>query len=85
MRFKYVPHPHNAATLSDALGECLMDWNIDNKISTVIVDNCATNDAMIPLLKDKLYSSYFLSGGKLLYMRCSYFKFDSEKWLICDW
>ncbi|PON86988.1 Ribonuclease H-like domain containing protein [Trema orientale] len=70
MRFKYVPHPHDAAILSDALGECLIDWNIDNKKSTVTVNNCATNDAMILLLKDKLHSSCFLLDGKLFHMRC---------------
>ena len=47
-----------------------MDWNIDRKISTVTVDNCSTNDAMITMLMDKLSNSSLLLGGMLFHMRC---------------
>ncbi|XP_062100240.1 zinc finger BED domain-containing protein RICESLEEPER 2-like [Humulus lupulus] len=45
-------------------------WKLHNKISTVTVDNCTTNDAMIPLLKEKFNSSCFILKGKLLHMHC---------------
>ncbi|XP_062103824.1 zinc finger BED domain-containing protein RICESLEEPER 2-like [Humulus lupulus] len=68
--FKYVPCPHDAVTLIDTLSSCLSEWNIEDKISTVTVDNCTTNDAMIPLLKEKFNSNCFILKGKLLHMRC---------------
>ncbi|CAL5385247.1 unnamed protein product [Camellia sinensis] len=47
-----------------------MDWNIDRKISTVTIDNCSTNDAMITMLMDKLSNSSLLLGDTLFHMRC---------------
>ena len=46
-RFVYVPAPHTAEVLSDILVNCLFDWNLNRKLSTLIIDNCSTNDAMI--------------------------------------
>ena len=50
--------------------ECLYSWNIHHNLSTLTVDNCTTNDAMIDLLLVTLRSSSLLVGGKLLHMRC---------------
>ena len=47
-----------------------MDWNIDKKISTVTVDNCSTNDAMITMLMDILSNTSLLLGGSLFHMHC---------------
>ncbi|TXG60198.1 hypothetical protein EZV62_014771 [Acer yangbiense] len=33
LRFIYVPSPHNAITLIDELWNCLLDWNVDGKLS----------------------------------------------------
>lgn len=63
-RFIYVPCPHTAEVLAEALVECLMDWNLDLKLSTVTLDNCSTNDAMVNILLDKLPSNSLLLGGK---------------------
>lgn len=47
-----------------------MDWNIDTKLSTITLDNCSTNDAMIEKIKDKLQLNTLLKDGALLHMRC---------------
>nr|KYP56624.1 Putative AC transposase [Cajanus cajan] len=47
-----------------------MDWNIDTKLSTITLDNCSTNDAMIEKIKDKLQLSTLLRDGSLFHMRC---------------
>ena len=47
-----------------------MDWNIDTKLSTITLDNCTTNDAMIDKIKDKLHLGSLLRDGSLLHMRC---------------
>ena len=46
--------PHTAKILSDILIECMLDWNLDRKLSTLIIDNCTTNDAMIERILDKI-------------------------------
>ncbi|KAF7812880.1 zinc finger BED domain-containing protein RICESLEEPER 2-like [Senna tora] len=70
VRFIYVPAPHNAEVLCNVLVECSLDWNLDRKISTLRLDNCTTNDAMIDLLYDRIPTSSFILGGSLLHMRC---------------
>lgn len=47
IRFTYVPTAHSGGIISNVLYNFLMDWNIDRKVSTMIVDNCAGNDAII--------------------------------------
>ena len=47
-----------------------MDWNINIKLSTITLDNCTTNDAMIDKIKDKLHLGSLLRDGSLLHMRC---------------
>ncbi|KAL5538055.1 hypothetical protein UlMin_045842 [Ulmus minor] len=71
LRFMYVPCPHNAETISYALMGCLMDWNVDRKLSTLTLDNCTTNDAAIPIMKDKLFSSGLMLSGDFFHMRCA--------------
>ncbi|KAA8524372.1 hypothetical protein F0562_010795 [Nyssa sinensis] len=70
LRFIYVPAPHNKEVLSDALVDCLSDWNIDRKLSTITLDNCTTNDAIIDNIGSKLDSSSLLLDGRVLHMRC---------------
>ena len=70
-RFIYVPAPHTAERLASILLECLMDWNIDSKISTITLDNCSTNDSMVEKVKPKLLSNFLIREGALLHMRCA--------------
>lgn len=71
MRFIYVPCPHTKDVLCDQIFTCLMDWNLDRKISCLTLDNCSTNDAMVELLLEKLDSSKLIAGGCLFHMRCA--------------
>ena len=50
---------------------CLIDWNLDIKISCLTVDNCTTNDAMVEILLEKLDSSTLIDNGNLFHMRCA--------------
>ena len=69
MRFIRILSPHNAESLGDELMKCLLDWNVDRKLSAITVDNCSTNDSMIDKIKHK-FSNALLLGGKLFHMRC---------------
>ena len=58
--------------LSDVLMDFLLDWNIDRKVSTIMVDNCSSNDEMINILVEKLsLSDSLLLNGKNVHMRCA--------------
>lgn len=65
-----MPAPHTAEALAEILYDCLCDWNIDRKVSTITVDNCTTNDAIINKLLDKLPLRTLMRNGELLHMRC---------------
>ncbi|KAK4382422.1 Zinc finger BED domain-containing protein RICESLEEPER 3 [Sesamum angolense] len=46
------------------LTETLIDWNINRKLSTITIDNCITNDALIHLLLDKHTTNDMPLDGK---------------------
>ncbi|KAH7688789.1 Tam3-transposase (Ac family) protein [Dioscorea alata] len=70
IRFIYVPCPHTSSIFCEVLVNCLMDWNLDNKLSTLTLDNCSTNDLLVSLIVNKLSSSNLWMDGKFLHMRC---------------
>lgn len=65
-----MPCPHTAEVLANALVHCLLDWNLDRKLSTLTVDNCTTNDAMIEVILEKIPPNSLILEGKLFHMRC---------------
>ncbi|CAN6707531.1 unnamed protein product [Malus baccata var. baccata] len=69
LRFAYVPCPHNAETLSAIMIDCLLEWNIDRKLSALTVNNCSTNDTMIEDIVTYCKLSLVLNG-ELFHMRC---------------
>ncbi|KAH6800327.1 hypothetical protein C2S52_000791 [Perilla frutescens var. hirtella] len=70
LRFMYVECPHTSEALSKVLIECMIDWNIDRKLSTTTLDNCTINDCLVRLLLNKLDSSSLMRDGQLYHMRC---------------
>ncbi|CAN0873179.1 Zinc finger BED domain-containing protein RICESLEEPER 2 [Linum grandiflorum] len=80
LRFCYLPAPHTADILASVLMECLMDWNIDSKISTITLDNCSTNDNII----DKwLQNRSLVQGGRLLDLHRSRLHHNTVEALMC--
>ncbi|KAM0917944.1 hypothetical protein ACQ4PT_009338 [Festuca glaucescens] len=71
MRFACVPCPHSAEVICEALYECLVEWHLERKISTVTLDNCTSNDKAMVILPDKLDTSSLMLDGQLLHMRCA--------------
>ncbi|XP_077249073.1 zinc finger BED domain-containing protein RICESLEEPER 1-like [Tasmannia lanceolata] len=70
IRFVYVPCPHTKEILSAVLVDSFYKWNIDRKLSTLTVDNCTTNDALIDDLLIKLPRNRLMLDGTLFHMRC---------------
>ncbi|KAL7152809.1 hypothetical protein ABFS83_04G123800 [Erythranthe nasuta] len=69
--FIYVPSPHTSEILSKFLFDCLLEWNVDGKLSTLTVDNCTTNDAKVRAISENLPSNSLFSHVPLLHMRCA--------------
>ncbi|XP_060965659.1 zinc finger BED domain-containing protein RICESLEEPER 2-like [Cannabis sativa] len=69
IRFIYVPTPHTAKL--KVLMECLIEWSIERKLSTLTLDNRIVNIAMMDQMKEKLRNTSLLMKGKLLHMKCS--------------
>jgi hypothetical protein len=65
-----VPAPHTAEVISEELYDALVEWNVDEKISTLTLDNCTTNNSVIPELIRKIGPSKLMLEGALLHMRC---------------
>ncbi|KAK2634576.1 hypothetical protein Ddye_029368, partial [Dipteronia dyeriana] len=71
IRFIYIPCPHTSEMLADVMMECLHDWNIEHKLSTLTVDNCSTNNAMIRILLEMLSDVSLLLNGDMFHTHCS--------------
>ncbi|KAK9724441.1 hypothetical protein RND81_05G072100 [Saponaria officinalis] len=70
LRFLYVEAPHTKDVLADALCKSIYDWNLDCRISSVTLDNCTTNDALMLILRVKLPNDSLILRGRFLHMRC---------------
>ncbi|XP_042944720.1 zinc finger BED domain-containing protein RICESLEEPER 1-like [Carya illinoinensis] len=71
LNFCNVPPPHNGVIIADALQKCFIDWGIENKVSTITVDNARYNDVALRVLKDVFSLKKKLSiGGQLFHVRC---------------
>jgi hypothetical protein len=48
-----------------------MGWHTENKVSTITLDNCSTNDNLVDQMQDKMCLSSLMLSGKLMHMRCA--------------
>lgn len=69
-RFIYLLGQHIAEFLSQPFFKCMLDWNVDRRISVVTLDNCSTNDAMVDRLMGLIPVDSMLMGGDYFHMRC---------------
>jgi hypothetical protein len=65
-----VSAPHTGDVIAEELHETLMQWNLDEKLLTVTVDNCTSNDKAVDLMISKIGKSKLLLQGTMLHMRC---------------
>ena len=57
--------------ICEVLYDSLLQWNIDEKLMAVTVDNCTTNDKAIEMIVGKIGKEKLPLEGTLLHMRCS--------------
>ncbi|KAK9750191.1 hypothetical protein RND81_02G179500 [Saponaria officinalis] len=71
LRFCFVPCPHTKGVIAKVLMDCLSQYCLESKISSVVVDNCTTNDAMMKVLLKNFEKKSLMLKGSFLHMRCS--------------
>ncbi|GJZ88910.1 zinc finger BED domain-containing protein RICESLEEPER 2-like protein [Tanacetum coccineum] len=52
LSFIHLPPPHRGTAIADNLYKCFKDWNIENKVFTISVDNASNNDKAIKNLTE---------------------------------
>ncbi|KAA8531452.1 hypothetical protein F0562_006195 [Nyssa sinensis] len=71
LTFFHVPPPHSGVIVADALQKCFIEWGIEDKVSTITVDNARYNDVALRILKDNFTLKKKLSfGGRIFHVRC---------------
>ncbi|XP_027170843.1 zinc finger BED domain-containing protein RICESLEEPER 2-like [Coffea eugenioides] len=71
LNFCNVPPPHTRVIIADALSKCFIDWEIENKVSSITVDNASYNNVCIRRLRKDFSLKKRLSiGGKIFHVRC---------------
>lgn len=63
---------HKGKDIRRAVETCLSDWDLDDKVLTVTVDNASSNDTACDYLKSKLVkqSDHSILEGKWMHVRC---------------
>ncbi|KAK6929112.1 Zinc finger, BED-type [Dillenia turbinata] len=71
IRFKVLPTPCSGIIVADEVLMCLAQWNIENKIFSVTLDDASYSDVMISSLKRRFLGKKFLHcDGVLFQVRC---------------
>ena len=65
-----MPAPHTGDVIAKELHNTLMQWNLDEKLMTVTVDNCTSNDKAIENLVGKIGKSKLPLEGTMLHTSC---------------
>ena len=53
LEIKYIPSSHTAIVIANSLHKIILDWKLEDRISSIITDNGTNMVASIPLLKNK--------------------------------
>ncbi|KAL4583285.1 hypothetical protein LXL04_007855 [Taraxacum kok-saghyz] len=71
LSFVHVPPPRGGHDIADAIYKCLKEWEIEEKIFTISVDNASYNDKALKRLKE-IFSRVrkLVCGGRLFHVRC---------------
>ncbi|KAJ9539052.1 hypothetical protein OSB04_031785 [Centaurea solstitialis] len=71
LSFVHVPPPRTGLDIVDGIYKCLREWEIEEKIFSISVDNAAYNDRVVNTLKTNFSKVKKLPcGGRLFHVRC---------------
>lgn len=71
LSFVHIPPPRRGIEIADCLLKCLREWEIEDKIMTISMDNASANDSAIKCLREHFSRLGKLHcGGKFFHVRC---------------
>ncbi|KAK9676112.1 hypothetical protein RND81_11G055100 [Saponaria officinalis] len=71
LNFVHLPPPRKGRDIANCIFKCLKEWDIENKVFTISVDNATANDTCIQVLKDTFsLTKRLICEGKLFHVRC---------------
>ncbi|XP_038973013.1 zinc finger BED domain-containing protein RICESLEEPER 2-like [Phoenix dactylifera] len=71
LNFCSLAPPHTGIAIADCILRCLSEWGIEDKVSTITLDNASSNDTAVKVLRDNFAIKgklYF--NGKIFHIRC---------------
>ncbi|XP_031276281.1 zinc finger BED domain-containing protein RICESLEEPER 2-like [Pistacia vera] len=72
LNFVHIPAPRHSVEIAATIHKCLIEWEIENKVFSILVDNASSNDVTIKILRENLgRNKKLMSGGRLFHMRCA--------------
>ncbi|KAJ6805043.1 zinc finger BED domain-containing protein RICESLEEPER 2 [Iris pallida] len=69
LSFKKVPYPHTSYVISDVIWSCIREWELDDKVLALTLDNASSNDSAVSKLKENYGEKLFLHGVHM-HIRC---------------
>lgn len=71
LNFVHVPPPRTGLDIADGIYKCLKEWEIEDKVFSISVDNASYNDRVVETLKKNFSLVRKLPcKGKLFHVRC---------------
>ncbi|KAL4573396.1 hypothetical protein LXL04_020199 [Taraxacum kok-saghyz] len=72
LAYRCIEYPHDTETLFRHIVDCILDWKLEGKLFSMVLDNASVNDAMVRSLRVWLRErSAVPLEGKLFHVRCS--------------
>jgi hypothetical protein len=72
VKFCFMRTPHTGVAMFNEILKFIQEWNIEDKLFAITLDNASNNNAMVKLLKNNLLQKKMLCGkGRLFHHRCA--------------
>jgi hypothetical protein len=59
IKFVMMESPHNAQSMFNVILKCIQEWNIEDKLFSITLDNAKVNNSMMDLLRENLLFKKF--------------------------
>ena len=71
LNFCFMPPPHNGVSLSEKMYNLLCEWEIENKVFSMTLDNASSNDVSVDILRTQLsIRKALVCNGDFFHLRC---------------
>lgn len=65
-----MPSPHTGITIADKIYKLVCDWNIESTLCSITLDNVASNDAFVNILRTQLnLRNVLIKNGQFFHIK----------------